>query len=332
MQVVENVLRLENPVPNLSLTIGSFDGVHLGHRSLLAALFEESREAGGPSGVMILKPHPRQFFSPESAPNLLTCDTQQRRLLEEAGVDYLFILPFCASVACADRWDFLSGIVVGRCGTRRLVVGHDFRFGRGARGNYEYLLESAPELGLRVRQVDALVIKGQCVSSTLIRELVISGEMEQIPKWLGRRYAIEGTVVRGRGIGAGRFGQARQGCQQFWCGRGHLCALTHLAEHAVDRIQCFEHHIHQFRVDPALTLAQDIEHVLRDMAALHQLVQLKEAGAPFYSVETAKDCIEQVSIVRPAFQLDQLLGQLLKNFAGFYQEILKDFFIGAEAH
>ncbi len=203
MQVVENVLRLENPVPNLSLTIGSFDGVHLGHRSLLAALFEESREAGGPSGVMILKPHPRQFFSPESAPNLLTCDTQQRRLLEEAGVDYLFILPFCASVACADRWDFLSGIVVGRCGTRRLVVGHDFRFGRGARGNYEYLLESAPELGLRVRQVDALVIKGQCVSSTLIRELVISGEMEQIPKWLGRRYAIEGTVVRGRGIGAG---------------------------------------------------------------------------------------------------------------------------------
>lgn len=67
------------------------------------------------------------------------------------------------------------------------------------------------------------------------------------------------------------------------------------------------------------------------MAALHQLVQLKEAGAPFYSVETAKDRIEQVGIVGPAFQLDQLLGQLLKNFAGFYQK-LEDFFIGAEAH
>ncbi len=68
------------------------------------------------------------------------------------------------------------------------------------------------------------------------------------------------------------------------------------------------------------------------MAALHQLVELEEAGAPFYSVETAKDRIEQVGIVGSAFQLDQLLGQLLKNFAGFYQEILKDFFIGAEAH
>ncbi|GEM_PF-5353682 len=148
----------------------------------------------------------------------------------------------------------------------------------------------------------------------------------------GRRFNRHGhSRCRGR-FGAAGLCQTRQGCQQFGRGRCDLAALTHLGEHAVDGIQCFEHHIHQFCIDPALTFAQHVEHVLGDMAALHQLIELEEAGAPFYSVETAKNCIEQVGIVRAAFKLDQLLGQLLKYFTGFYQEILKDFFIGAEAH
>ncbi|MNZ83018.1 hypothetical protein D3C78_1017360 [compost metagenome] len=130
----------------------------------------------------------------------------------------------------------------------------------------------------------------------------------------------------------GRLGQARQRRQQLRGGRGDIGALAHLAEHAVDRVQGFQDHVHQFGINAPGTLAQDVEHVFGDMAALHQLVELEEAGAPFYSVKTAKNCIEQIGIIRTAFQLDQLLGQLLKNFAGFYQEILKDFFIGAEAH
>jgi hypothetical protein len=137
---------------------------------------------------------------------------------------------------------------------------------------------------------------------------------------------------RRRLVGRLRLGQTRQRRQQFRCGGRDRTALADFAEHAVDRVQCFEHHVHQFRVNATLTLAQDVEHVLGDVTALHQLIELKEAGAPFYSVETAKNCIEQVRIIRPAFQLDQLLGQLLKNFAGLNQEILKDFFIGAEAH
>ncbi|CRM37378.1 hypothetical protein [Pseudomonas sp. 31 E 5] len=104
---------------------------------------------------------------------------------------------------------------------------------------------------------------------------------------------------------------ARQGRQQFRRGRRDRGTFTHLAEHAVDRIQCFENHVHQLRINVTLTLAQDVEHVLGDVAALHQLMELEEAGAPFYSVKTAKNCIEQVRIIRAAFQLDQLLGQLL---------------------
>ncbi len=112
-------------------------------------------------------------------------------------------------------------------------------------------------------------------------------------------------------LGTGRFGQARQGRQQLRCGSGDFGALTDLAEHAVHRVQSFKHHVHQFRVDSPLTLAQDVEDVLGDVAALHQLIELEEAGAPFNSVKTAKNCIEQIRIIRPAFQLDQLFGQLL---------------------
>ncbi|MCY1347442.1 hypothetical protein D9M69_335490 [compost metagenome] len=129
-----------------------------------------------------------------------------------------------------------------------------------------------------------------------------------------------------------RLGQARQRGQQLGRGGRQVAALAHFGEHAVDRVQRGEDHIHQLGVDLALTLAQDVEDVLGDVAALHQFVQLQEARPALDGVETAKDRIEQVGIVRPAFQLDQLLGQLLENLAGLYQEVLEDFFIGAEAH
>ena len=137
---------------------------------------------------------------------------------------------------------------------------------------------------------------------------------------------------RGCLIGACRLCQTRQGGQQLSGRWRDIGAFTHLAKHAVDRVQRFQDHVHQFCIDASLTLAQDVEHVLGDVAALHQLMELEEAGAPFYSMKTAKNCIEQVRIIRAAFQLDQLFGQLLKNLAGLYQEVLEDFFIGAEAH
>ncbi|MNV13292.1 hypothetical protein D3C71_1039260 [compost metagenome] len=108
-----------------------------------------------------------------------------------------------------------------------------------------------------------------------------------------------------------RLGQTGQCREQFRCRGRDRAAFADFAEHAVHRVQRFENHVHQFRVDATFTLAQDVEHVLGDVAALHQLVELEEAGAPFYSVKTAKNCIEQIRIIRTAFQLDQLLGQLL---------------------
>ena len=202
MRIVENVLASDpGPGEDVALTIGSFDGVHLGHQSLLTRLGAEARRCGLGSAVMTLRPHPRQFFNPDNAPNILTSDAQKARLLEGLGVDTLFFLPFDATVANLDREVFLRDIVAGLCRAKRLVVGHDFRFGRGAAGTFEYLAETAPRFGVEVCQIEPLFAGGECVSSTIIRERILQGEVETVEAFLGRRYAIEGEVVRGRGIG-----------------------------------------------------------------------------------------------------------------------------------
>ncbi|MCY1205585.1 hypothetical protein D9M72_171370 [compost metagenome] len=146
-----------------------------------------------------------------------------------------------------------------------------------------------------------------------------------------------GRCFDGRGSyggrrGTGRLGQTRQRGQQLRRGGRRFAALAHLAEHLVDRIQGLQHHVHQFGIHAAFALAQDVEDVLGDVAALHQRIELEEAGAALHGMETTENRVEQVHVVRAAFQLDQLLGQLLQNLAGLYQEVLEDFFIGVEAH
>ncbi len=115
-------------------------------------------------------------------------------------------------------------------------------------------------------------------------------------------------------------------------GGSQLDALTHFGKHAIDRIQGLKHHIHELGINPTRAFTQNVEHVFGDMAALHQLIELKESGAAFDGVKPTENRIEQIHIVRAAFQLNQLLGQLLKNLAGLYQEVLENLFIGAEAH
>jgi riboflavin kinase/FMN adenylyltransferase len=201
MRIIRDVRTHDEQLDRVVLTIGSFDGVHLGHRRLLDTLLAKAREIGGIPAVMTLRPHPREFFSPKHAPNILTAPALKERLLEEAGVELLFVLPFNAEVASMDRQAFLEDVVLDRCHARHLIVGHDFAFGRGAAGNYEYLQSVAAVHDLDVAQVPALYLRGERVSSTIIRERVLQGDLEEAEQFLGRKYAILGEVVRGRGMG-----------------------------------------------------------------------------------------------------------------------------------
>ncbi len=202
MKVIENARETEVEFPHVVLTVGSFDGVHLGHRRVLDELVRVAGENRGTAAVLTMRPHPREFFSPGYAPNLLTSDDTKLRLLEEAGVEVAFLLGFAREVANLNPDAFVEEIILRRCRARTVIVGHDFRFGKHAAGNYEFLKQVAPAHGFEVRQVAPLIIEGERVSSTLIRERILQGDLDKAEAFLGRKYSVVGEVIPGRGIGA----------------------------------------------------------------------------------------------------------------------------------
>lgn len=202
MVIIEDIRAEEPELGPVAVTVGSFDGVHLGHRLILERAAEAARGMNGICAVLTLRPHPRQFFAPETAPSLLTTDRKKLELFEEAGVGAVFFLPFNAEVAALSPLMFVESILCDQCHARAVVVGHDFRFGRGAEGDYDLLARVGPDYNLLVSQVPPLLIDGERVSSTLIRERLLLGDLESAERFLGRKYSITGDVVSGKGVGA----------------------------------------------------------------------------------------------------------------------------------
>ncbi|HEO70021.1 MAG TPA: bifunctional riboflavin kinase/FAD synthetase [Candidatus Hydrogenedentes bacterium] len=201
MQVIEDVARKSVDRPQVALTIGSFDGVHLGHRRLLAELIDIAKARQQRAAVLTMRPHPREIFAPTHAPNLLTCERKKRQLLEEAGVDALLFLEFTKDTADLEPAAFAETIIRDRCNAKTVVVGHDFRFGRAARGDYAFLKDAGHALGFSVHRVPPLFIEGERVSSTLIRERILQGDIGGAETFLGRKYSLTGHVIPGHGIG-----------------------------------------------------------------------------------------------------------------------------------
>ena len=202
IKLIEDVARTDERLADVVLTVGSFDGVHLGHKRILDEVVSIAKSATGTPAVLTMRPHPRQVFSPEHPPNLLTSDSKKIELLARTGIEVVFGLTFDEATAALDPFDFIEQIVVRRCRARHLVVGHDFRFGKDAAGDYEFLVAAQRQFAFEVTQVPPLFIEGERVSSTLIREQVLQGDLERAALFLGRPYAIEGTVIPGHGIGA----------------------------------------------------------------------------------------------------------------------------------
>lgn len=201
MRIVEDVRACTENFRNLVLTVGSFDGVHLGHRMILERVVARARATGATPAMMTLSPHPRFLFAPHNAPNMLTCLEKKATLAAALGIELFLVLKFDASVAAMEREAFLQEILLDKCGAERLIIGHDFAFGKGAKGNYTFLREAASRHGFEVEEAEPLILEGERVSSTLIRELILEGELERVERFLGRRYSIIGEVVRGREMG-----------------------------------------------------------------------------------------------------------------------------------
>ncbi len=201
MRVLRRVpARADRPV---ALTIGNFDGVHIGHKAMLARLIDAARTRSMPSMVMTFEPQPQEFFAPDQAPTRLTSLREKLELLDAAGIDIVFVCRFDYAMAQMPADRFVEGIVSGALGTRWLLVGDDFRFGARRGGNFDLLVSLAPQYGYEIEKTGSIMHEGTRVSSTAVRACLDEGDLDGAQRFLGRRYSISGRVERGDGIGSG---------------------------------------------------------------------------------------------------------------------------------
>lgn len=186
---------------NSVITIGSFDGIHLGHRKLMEYTKDFALELNSPSVVLTFHPHPLKVLHPEKKINLITTFEKKIELITETGMDYLIYITFTPEFANMPPEDFIKNIIVKKLNPLKIIVGHDFGFGVKKTGNINLLEKMSKEIGFELMVVEPVVIDNQIVSSTLIRRLVISGRVCAVKRFLGRHYSVHGLVVKGSGRG-----------------------------------------------------------------------------------------------------------------------------------
>ncbi|VAW15950.1 FMN adenylyltransferase / Riboflavin kinase [hydrothermal vent metagenome] len=191
--------KAKNPV----VTIGTFDGVHLGHRKILKRLKEIAREIGGETVLFTFYPHPRLSLNPqEKTIRLLTTLEEKIVQLEKAGIEHLIIYPFTKEFSELSYTEFVESILVGKIKTSCLVVGHDHKFGKNREGGFEYLKAYAEKYHFRIERIDALMLDSINISSTKIRKALQSGDIEEANKYLGYEFTLHGKVVKGKQVGS----------------------------------------------------------------------------------------------------------------------------------
>ena len=183
------------------VSIGNFDGLHLGHQALIERLLALSRQHGVPSTVMVFEPTPREFFAPDSAPPRISGFRGKMRLLQRAGVDRVLLLRFDQRLANLDAVDFVQRIVVDGLGARAVVVGDDFRFGHKRGGDVALLQRMGAQAGFSVDGPGCVMLDGLRCSSTAVREALALPDLARADQLLGRRYRVFGRVRRGLQLG-----------------------------------------------------------------------------------------------------------------------------------
>ncbi|MEH0873450.1 bifunctional riboflavin kinase/FAD synthetase [Pectobacterium cacticida] len=201
MQLIRGIHNLRAQHYGCVLTIGNFDGVHLGHQMLLERLKQEGHARGLPVMVMIFEPQPLELFAAERAPARLTRLRDKVKYLAQAGVDFLLCVRFDARFAANDAETFVASLLVKALGVKFLVVGDDFRFGAGRQGDFLLLQKAGQAAGFDVISTDSFCNGGKRVSSTAVREALSHDELELAESLLGHPYSISGRVEHGKELG-----------------------------------------------------------------------------------------------------------------------------------
>ncbi|MGA3156410.1 MAG: bifunctional riboflavin kinase/FAD synthetase [Steroidobacteraceae bacterium] len=181
------------------VTIGTFDGLHVGHQALIARVLEHSAATGLKAALVSFEPMPREYLQRATPPARLTNFRERWRLLESLGLDTFCQLPFNARLRAQSGAEFLGSLVAW--GARRVIIGHDFRFGHGGQADAEWCLGQAKALGIAVEVIAPVLLDGQRASSGLVREALAQSEFGRAAQLLGRPYTMCGRVLRGRELG-----------------------------------------------------------------------------------------------------------------------------------
>lgn len=203
MILITDLKNIKKKFDNSILTLGNFDGLHLGHQELVRMIIQRAREMGALSMVVTFRPHPLKILAPEKCPPLISIYEEKIRLFERLGIDVLVKIPFTLEFSSMSPEDFVRDILCDTLGAREIFVGYNYRFGRGREGDIQKLRTLGEKYGFTVREIEQIAVDGEAISSSKIRTLLRDGDVEHAAKLLGRNYAITGIVVRGDGRGKG---------------------------------------------------------------------------------------------------------------------------------
>lgn len=200
MKVIENYKNFSISKKSI-VTIGTFDGVHVGHQKIMEQLVATAQENNAKSVLLTFFPHPRMVLQKDNSLKLINTIAEKIEILEKTGLDYLIIHPFDKDFSRLTAFDFVRTILVNHLNTAELVIGYDHRFGKNREGNFEQLQEYGHMYDFKVTEIPAQDINQISVSSTKIRNAILNAEIEKANEYLGYSFSLKGTVVSGEKLG-----------------------------------------------------------------------------------------------------------------------------------
>ncbi|WP_448702791.1 bifunctional riboflavin kinase/FAD synthetase [Mucilaginibacter sp. AW1-3] len=201
MKIYHNINEF-TPVANAVVTIGTFDGVHMGHRKIISKITELAKASGGESVILTFFPHPRMILNPEDQDlKLITTIAEKAQLLEDLGVDHLIVTPFSRDFSNLSALEYIHDVLVARIGVKKIVIGYDHRFGKDRKGGLDDLQRLSKEFDYQVLEIPEQDINDVAVSSTKIRTALLNDQVDLANQFLGYPFFITGRVIRGDQLG-----------------------------------------------------------------------------------------------------------------------------------
>jgi len=197
MKIIRNLKEIKNPLPNPVITIGNFDGVHIGHQRVIKQVVNRAKEEKGTSFIFTFAPHTRKLLNQQKAPLLLNTEAQKIELISTLKPEYLYITEFNSSFASMEAEDFVKEIMVNKLNIKVIYFSSGFAFGYQRKGNISLLKKLSSQYDFEVVEVKPIRMNGTMVNSSAIRELIIEGKLEEVAQFLGRDYFVDGVVVSG---------------------------------------------------------------------------------------------------------------------------------------